>query len=212
MTPEHRRAPVAALHAADPLTEPVAAPAVLWCDPTDSAVVLGSRQVPETVDPDRCRAAGLAVVRRRSGGGAVILEPESVVWIDLVVPHGVAPDDIRGSMVWAGERWRTALASSGLDGLTVHDGAMVCTPWSSLVCFAGFGPGELLDGAGRKLLGLSQRRTRHGIRIQGTVYRRLPSVDVTTLFAVPTPETPLPEIATADVHPTTLAAALAATV
>ena len=82
-----------------------------WCDVTDSAIVLGSRQGIETVDAARCRQAGLSVVRRRSGGGAVILEPDAVAWIDVVLPHGVAPDDIRGSMVWVGERWRSALAS-----------------------------------------------------------------------------------------------------
>ena len=49
--------------------------------------------------------------------------------------------------------------------LEVHTAALVSTPWSSLVCFAGLGPGEVvLDG--RKVVGLSQRRTRLGARMQ----------------------------------------------
>jgi lipoate-protein ligase A len=212
VTPLRRRAPVAELHAADPIAAAVASPALWWCDPTDSAIVLGSRQQPQTVDVERCRALGLSVVRRRSGGGAVLVEPAAVAWCDLVLPHGVAPDDVRGSMVWAGERWRQALGALGVGPLLLHDGGMLCTPWSSLVCFAGTGPGELLDPGGRKLLGLSQRRSRHGVRIQGTVYRRPPSVDITTLFTDATPPAALPEIATADVDPAELATALAAAV
>jgi lipoate-protein ligase A len=159
----------------------------VWlCEPTDAAIVLGSRQTPDVVDLAACRAAGLEVVRRRSGGGVVLLRPGAVAWVDLVVPHGVAPDDVRGSMRWAGERWAAALEGSVDGRLTVHTAGMVVTPWSELVCFAGLGPGEvLLDGD--KLVGLSQRRTRHGLRIQGTVHRRDLVAELPGLLAGPLP-------------------------
>ena len=113
----------------------------------------------------------------------MIVRPGAMIWIDVVVPHGVAPDDIRGAMVWIGERWRRAVApfaelapSADLTGtvgvapeLAVHSGGMVETAWSDLICFAGIGPGEVLLN-GRKLVGLSQRRTRRGLRIQGLVH------------------------------------------
>lgn len=38
---------------------------------------------------------------------------------------------------------------------------MVGGPWSGYACFAGLGPGEVSVG-GRKVVGLSQRRTRQG--------------------------------------------------
>ena len=60
-----------------------------------------------------CAAGGFEIVRRRSGGGVVVLRPGELIWIDIVVPaaaHGV-PADVRGSMIWAGERWAEALAS-----------------------------------------------------------------------------------------------------
>ncbi len=215
----HRRGSVADLHGLDPFTGPVTGPvagpvtgpAVWWCDPTDAAIVLGSRQQPETVDAAACHARGLAVVRRRSGGGAVLIRPGAVVWFDLVLPHGVAPDDVRGAMVWAGELWQGALADIGaLDGLdtTVHTGAMagsvpfglvgsvpaerVGSKWCDLVCFAGVGPGEVLAPAG-KLVGLSQRRTRYGIRIQGMVHRRPLSDDALAVLVGPLPADPLPD-------------------
>lgn len=161
---------VAHLHTLDPFADGTdVVPAVWWCRPTDDAIVLGSRQSPEVVDPVACARAGLSVVRRRSGGGAVIMRRDAVHWIDVVVPPGVAPDDVRASMVWIGERWRAALGAVSDRPLTVHDGGMVHTAWSDLVCFAGVGPGEVLVGAA-KLVGLSQRRTRRGLRIQALIH------------------------------------------
>src|SRR5690606_28769011 len=94
----------------------------------------------------------------------------------------------RESMIWAGERWAEALASIDRPSpsIAVHRGAMVATPWSQRLCFAGVGPGELLDGD-RKLVGLSQRRTRHGARIQGLVHRRSRLAEDLALLAAPHP-------------------------
>ena len=195
-----RTATVAELHALDPFVDrpidhgDLTGPEVWVCDLTDAAIVLGSRQTPDVVDADACRAAGLEIVRRRSGGGAVLLRPDAAAWVDVVLPHGVAPDDVRGSMVWIGERWADVLSSMVSGALAVHLGGMVCTPWSGLVCFAGVGPGEVaVDG--RKFVGLSQRRTRHGIRIQGTLYRRPVTSEIPPLLArsVPIPAVPLDE-------------------
>jgi lipoate---protein ligase len=168
-----QRGSVAQLHALDPFEDgSVDAPQVWWCRPDRDAIVLGSRQSPDLIDLAACNAAGLEVVRRRSGGGLVIVRRDAMVWIDLVLPSGVAPEDVRGAMVWAGELWRAALVEvAGADPgrLQVHRGGMVDTDWSALVCFAGIGPGEVLDG-GAKLVGLSQRRTRAGARIQGLIH------------------------------------------
>jgi lipoate-protein ligase A len=191
----HRRAAVADLHAVDPFADgPIDGPQVWWCDFADAAMVLGSRQAPDVVDPAACERAGLGVVRRRSGGGAVLLRPGAVAWLDVLLPHGLAPDDVRGSMVWIGERWREALAAQAAPGtlLEVHRGGIASTPWSDLVCFAGLGPGEVLAD-GRKLVGLSQRRTRHGLRVQGQLHLRPLLAEMPPLFAVTTPEAPLDE-------------------
>jgi lipoate-protein ligase A len=161
---------VGELHGLDPFDggEPVV-PAVWWCRPTDDAIVLGSRQRDDLVDEAACVRTGLSIVHRRSGGGAVIMRRASILWVDVVLPAGIAPDDVRGSMVWIGERWREVLAPVVDRPLTVHRGGMECSAWSDLVCFAGVGPGEVLVGPD-KLVGLSQRRTRRGIRVQGLVY------------------------------------------
>jgi lipoate---protein ligase len=187
---EERRGTAEELHAHDPFADgPPARPALWVCDVVSPAIVLGSRQKADLLDLAACRASGYDVVTRRSGGGAVLLEPGAVCWIDVVVPHGVAPDDVRGSMHWVGSIWQDALIALGADPhvLVVHDGDMTSTPWSDLVCFAGRGPGEVI-AAGHKLVGLSQRRTRHGIRVQCQAHRT-PLLDrMPRLFAVPTPD------------------------
>lgn len=167
-----QRGRVGELHARDPFElGPRPEPVVWSCEPTDVALVLGSRQRLDLVDREACERAGVTVTTRRSGGGAVLVDPERVVWVDAILPHGLAPDDVRGSMLWLGRRAASALTASGHASatLTVHEGGMACGPGSDLVCFAGIGPGEVLDD-GRKLVGLSQRRTRHGIRIQAMIH------------------------------------------
>jgi lipoate-protein ligase A len=62
------------------------------------------------------------------------------------------------------------------------------------VCFAGVGPGEVLTGD-RKLVGLSQRRTRHGIRIQCQAHRLPLLTRMPDLFASPIPDADLVEAA-----------------
>ncbi|HZB41266.1 MAG TPA: hypothetical protein VE487_09895 [Ilumatobacter sp.] len=208
-----RRGTVQELHALDPLAEVGLGAEIWWLQPRDIAVVLGSRQSPDIVDAAECARLGVSVVKRRSGGGAVLVVPDQLVWIDIVATPGSAPDDVRGSMIWAGETWQRALVPFVADNgeLTVYTGSMVTTPWSELVCFAGLGPGEvLLDG--RKLVGLSQRRTRQGVRIQGTVYTATPGVDLASLLRPPRPATPLAPFATVALDPAELVARLAATV
>lgn len=139
--------------------------------PTAPALVLGSAQRDDVVDRDACARAGFEVVRRRSGGGAVLVVPGQLVWVDVLLPAGdpLWRDDVGRAFLWLGEAWQRALAELGVPA-AVHDGPMVRTAWSDLVCFAGLGPGELIqrraDGAAAKVVGISQRRTRAGARFQ----------------------------------------------
>lgn len=122
------------------------------------------------VDEAAAAAAGVEVVRRRSGGGAVWLAPGTVTWVDVVLPAGDPHwvDDVGRSSLWLGDAWARALVALGVPDPTVHRGPLVRTRWSPLVCFAGVGPGEVLVD-GRKVVGISQRRTRAGARFQCAV-------------------------------------------
>lgn len=142
----------------------------LWVlEVTRPALVLGSTQAADVVVED----PGVDVVRRRSGGGAVWVEPDDPIWVDVLIPRGDRSwdDDVGRSFLPIGRAWSAALADQGFGATSVHTGPMVRTEWSGLVCFAGTGPGEVLAD-GRKVVGIAQRRTRAGARFQCAVPRR----------------------------------------
>lgn len=126
-------------------------------EPDEPVVVLGSTQPESVVRP------GVRWARRRSGGGAVLVEPGGLVWVDVFVPAGdpLWDDDVGRAFLWLGRAWADAIGQ----GAVVHEGPLVATRWSPLVCFAGLGPGEVTVG-GRKVVGLCQRRTRAGALFQ----------------------------------------------
>jgi len=142
--------------------------AVRILHPLDRALVLGSTQPDGCADHAACAAAGVEVVRRRSGGGSVLVQPGMVVWVDLWVPAGdeLWLPDVSRAAWWVGEAWARALAASGLRGLDVWKGPMARRPWSSLVCFAGRAAGEVTGPAEAKIVGVCQRRTRAGALFQ----------------------------------------------
>ena len=111
---------------------------------------------------------GTPAVRRRSGGGAVLMEPGGLVWVDVFVPAGdpLWQSDVGRAFAWLGDAWAGALGA----GATVHAGPLVTTAWSKLVCFAGLGPGEVTV-AGAKVVGMAQRRTRAGALFQCAALR-----------------------------------------
>jgi len=143
-------------------------PVALVLHPVDQALVLGSAQADVVVDRRACAAAGIDVVRRRSGGGAVLVQPGKLVWVDLFVPAGdpLWQPDVGRSAWWLGEAWVSALAAQGLAGAGVWKGAMLRRPWSAQVCFAGLAAGEVTLAGGAKVVGISQRRARYGALFQ----------------------------------------------
>lgn len=157
--------PPSAFHARslpDPATREV------WvCEATRPALVLGSAQPVEVAEADACARAGVEVVRRRSGGGAVLVVPGQLLWVDVVIPSSdpLWQVDVGRAFHWLGDVWRDALVEQGMEA-TVHHGALRRTAWSDLVCFAGLGPGEVVSATGAKLVGISQRRTRAAARFQ----------------------------------------------
>lgn len=191
------------------------APVVWVFEVARPALVLGSTQrADQVVDLAACERAGVDVVRRRSGGGVVLLEPGRIVWFDVVVPTpelraaGVG-DDVSASMHWLGEHVAAALRTLGVDDVDVHrDGLVACSPWCPLVCFAGLGPGEVLH-QGVKLVGISQRRNRAGARFQCAVHTSWNPGGVAALLAGDVPVGELPPVAEL---PADVAAALPAAV
>ncbi len=134
--------------------------------PTAPAVVLGS------ASPDPYGGMRNDLVRRRSGGGLVWLDPAAIVWVDVFVPaeDPLWRSDVSQAFHWLGRRLAMAFSHVGVPAST-HRGPYEAGPSQGLVCFASLGPGEVTAG-GRKLVGVSQRRTREGSRFQCLAYER----------------------------------------
>lgn len=138
----------------------------VWIHRIDQpALVLGSTQSIDLLRTDRL-PPHLEVTRRRSGGGLVLVDPGTDCWIDLLIPrhHHLWNDDVGRSFHWVGDRWQAAIeevydvtASVSHDSRHRHR--------RPLICFADIGHGEVLV-EGRKVVGLSQRRSRHTARVQ----------------------------------------------
>ncbi|MFM8416955.1 MAG: lipoyl protein ligase domain-containing protein, partial [Actinomycetota bacterium] len=155
------------------------------------AVVLGSTQSLDAVRGNRAAELGFAVVRRRSGGGVVILQPGDHVWIDVTVPRGhqLWSDDVERATWWLGDAWCEVLrVVDDSAEWAVHRDKLQASAPERAVCFASVGPGEVVrrggrsgaagrgggadrgGGAGRKVVGISQRRTKGAARFQCTVF------------------------------------------
>lgn len=173
-------APAVALHALD-LSQlgSYGERGVFLLEATGPALVLGSTQPEDHVDHARAQEAGVDVVRRRSGGGAVWVTSQDPIWIDIWISRddpawdadvGRAFAPVGAAMSEALHALAPERGAAGPDDLVPHTGAMIRTDASVQVCFAGVGPGEVM-WRGRKVVGMSQRRTREGARFQCAIYR-----------------------------------------
>ncbi|MCA1841877.1 MAG: hypothetical protein LC792_01550 [Actinobacteria bacterium] len=145
---------------------PVGERSIAVFDVSRPTLVLGSSQRDDAVDWEQARRRGVEVVRRRSGGSAVLVEPDAAVWVDVTIPPGdpLWDNDVGRAFHWLGAAWTEVLTGAGVPARW-HDGPMRKPPWSASVCFAGLGPGEVTVER-RKVVGLSQRRTREGVLFQ----------------------------------------------
>lgn len=155
------------------------------CIPESMALVLGSRQSEHLIDLRRAAQRNIEVIRRRSGGGIVLVDPHRSLWIDIEI----GADDSRyvaeplGMMAQVGRWWLAALVSldCAFPGIWQFVGQTGSDSDGELVCFAGRSHGELMVEQS-KLVGLSQRRTRDGARVQGQLHFVDPTDEILALL------------------------------
>ena len=135
-------------------------------------LVLGSTQPTDIVSPLALRERSVELVRRRGGGGAVYLESGSHLWVDAWIPRDdvLWAPDVSVAAEWVGRWWLEALGAAVQSGsVSVHTGRSEPGLLGDLVCFAGRGPGEVFVDD-RKLVGLSQWRSREGALFSSCAY------------------------------------------
>ncbi len=147
-------------------------------------MVLGSTQRISPRYANYAQQHHLELCTRGSGGTGVIAKAGEVIWIDIGLPSydPLLGDDVSASFAPVAAAWISALGEAGLKGAATHRGAMRKSADFAEVCFAGLAPGEITV-AGRKLVGMSQRRSGHGAYFHTLAYRHFPLEETMEAFA-----------------------------
>lgn len=151
------------------------APATAWTVADPPALVLGRSARDPLIDREACRAEGVDVVRRASGGGPLLWDAD-LLGLDVALPagHRLAGSDIVRTYRWLGEALADALRGLGAEDVHVIGIAEAREgPHDEVAeaCFGGLSPYEVLV-RGRKVVGLSQVRRRAGTLLQAGIARR----------------------------------------
>ncbi len=145
---------------------------------TPQSLILGSAQ------PQDDAVTDLPVVRRGTGGGAVLCD-DGVLLVDLAVPagHPLAPDDVTDAYRPLSGVLADALAMVGVPtvAVTVEEARGMAVERKAAArraCWAGLSPYELLLPDGAKLVGLAQRRRRGAVLHQVAIHVTSPPLRV----------------------------------
>lgn len=146
------------------------------------AVIYGRSSLPQAPAVERAHEAGCTVLQRHSGGGVVLAGPW-MLGAALLVPatSPLADAGIVSAFRRFGAAWARALETLGFAcrepapaevALQNQLAAELGVKW---VCFSGLSHGELVDDAGRKVLGLAQWRGKWGVLLSaGLLLRPVP--------------------------------------
>lgn len=142
-------------------------PLLRWYVVNRPAVVLGlalHHRREQVVDAERCRRAGVEVLERAAGGGAVLLD-DGMLCAAVCVPNAEA--DLTESYRWLGQHFaarlglrRVEVAEARADVVSLRGSPLLST------CYGALSPHELVNAAGAKVVGFAQVRRRHAALFQ----------------------------------------------
>ena len=153
-------------------------PVLRWYVTPQPALVLGVGQPRDDFDAAACQRAGLPIVRRSSGGTAVLAD-DGLLNLDIALPaaHPLGHRDVVRAYAWLGTALARALRhldwaacvvrpeEARRDTAALRADERPGTTALRRTCFGGRSPYEVLV-AGRKVVGLCQVRRRAGTLYQ----------------------------------------------
>ncbi len=131
-----------------------------------AALSLGYGQSDDQVDREACRRLGVDVVRRPTGGRAVLHERDLTYAVVLPVDDPRIPPTVSGTYQVVAEALRDALVALGARDVTLAPRR--AAGGADPACFAAAARTELLLG-GRKVAGSAQRRGRRAVLQHGSI-------------------------------------------
>lgn len=156
----------------DQLQQGVTQPAALFWQYDAGAVIMGCSQRPDEGQQSRAESAGFPIMRRGSGGGAVLVGPW-MLSVTLFIPpdHPIAEQNIIEIFSWFEQLWIKALHQCGVPCKGVDqpiiDRSKEISEQQKLkwACYASLSHGEIVSEDNRKLVGLAQIRKRKGVAL-----------------------------------------------
>lgn len=156
----------------DQLNAGINQPRVLLWQYDAPAIIMGCSQRPDEDQQQRAKQAGLPIMRRGSGGGAVLAGPWMLsATIFIPTEHPVAALNLIELFRWLEPIWIKALTDSGVpckgvDKAQIDESKIIAkrrgVEWA---CYAALSHGEVVSLDGRKLVGVAQIRKRKGIAL-----------------------------------------------
>lgn len=123
------------------------------------------------------RAAGVPIVRRPTGGGAIHHDRELTFCLVARPGEDGYPADVVGAYRWVHELVAGALADLGAElAFRGDDAPLSVRPRDASLCFEETTALDLVDPSGRKLVGSAQRRTQGRVMHHGSIPLARPSL------------------------------------
>lgn len=171
-----------------------------WEHPTLS---LGRGQHDDWIDRELCRARGVEIVRRPTGGRALLHIPSEITY--AVVLPDIGSTSIKEAFTSIAAMLAGALKQLGLPVATASEGE-IPGGHSHPSCLAVTAPGEV-TAMGRKLVGSAQVRHAGGLLQHGSIMRRFRPELLAEIIPGAVPEIDLYELGFAELKPEQLAEA-----
>ena len=153
-----------------------------WAAPT--LTVGYSQRIQEDLNLDRCNELGISVVRRPTGGRALLHHRELTYSLVAPIPHPRFESHLHGAFCAVSRALLNSLEKWGVRGAVMVDGQRKSIPRGRPAvpsCLATFNHGEIMIDR-KKLVGSAQRRTNRAFLQHGSVLIGLDRELLNSLF------------------------------
>lgn len=172
-----------------------------WTQPT---LTIGySQSVVRDIDVNHCRERGIPVVRRPTGGRALLHARELTYSLVAPIPHPRFPANLRDTFRVISDALLLSLAQLGVQGAGIAQIKGISKEARSPSCFSSLNHSEITV-KNRKLIGSAQRRMSRSFLQHGSLWIDCDRQFMTSLFKFEFPKTRERELEILESHTTTL--------